>query len=126
MKGEEIRIFAGKYAGKKAWKNDQGDHDDRVTQVIVDLGKGRGEKYTYIYNTSYEVSKAPKTYAEACMTQCPDIEKNLVAVTRQLAKCDIRRDEEGFKEVIHKKMADAIKWQEKKGSKAVYRRINYP
>mmetsp|Transcript_1023 Transcript_1023/g.1384 ORF Transcript_1023/g.1384 Transcript_1023/m.1384 type:complete len:83 (-) Transcript_1023:54-302(-) len=67
----------------------------------------------------------PTCYAEAVIQQCPDIEKNLVTVTRQLAKCDIGRDPQGFHAVVNQKLDEGRYWQEKRGSKAMYRKIKY-
>ena len=65
----------------------------------------------------------PTSHAEAVIDQCPDIEKMLVQLCRALAKCDVQRDEDGFKRVIAQKMQEAVKWQESKGSQAMHRRI---
>ena len=56
--------------------------------------------------------------------QCPDVGKALVQLCCALAKCDVQRDEDGFKRVIAQKMDEAVQWQESKGSEAMHRRIN--
>ena len=53
------------------------------------------------------------------LQQCPEIEKNLVIVTHQLAKCDISKDPGGFVDIINTKVQEAMEWQERKGSKAL-------
>ena len=67
----------------------------------------------------------PTSYAEAVIDQCPDIEKMLVQLCRALAKCDVQRDEDGFKRVIAQKMDKAVKWQESKGSEAMHHCVNH-
>lgn len=126
MKGEEIRFIAGKYGGKSGWINTQEPADESVTPVIVNLGR-KGEKATVVYSSSIKrINFAPATsYAEAVIQQCPDIEKTLVTVTRQLAKCDVGRDPKGFQAVVNQKLDEARTWQENRGSKAMYRKINY-
>lgn len=127
MKGDAIRFVSGKYAGKSGWIDTEGVADDNVTPVIVNLGR-KGLKSTIVYTSSIMKQtyyKAPPSYAHAVIQQCPDIEKNLVTVTRQLAKCDIRKDEEGFKGVMEGYLEAAAIWQENRGSKAMYRNIKF-
>ena len=126
MKGEEIRFIAGKYGGKSGWIDDSEDADENVTPVIVDLGR-KGEKITFVHTWSFRRMNCdkPASYAEAVIEQCPDIEKNLVAVTRQLAKCDLKKDPHGFQTVVNQKLNEAQEWQESRGSKAMYRKINF-
>lgn len=126
IKGEEIRFIAGKYGGKTGWINTQEPADESITPVIVNLGR-KGEKATFVYTSSIKrnTSAPPTSYAQAVIQQCPDIEKNLVTVTRQLAKCDISRDPKGFQAVVHNQLDEARAWQEGKGSKAMYRKINF-
>ena len=125
-KGKKIRFIAGKYARKDGWIDEAGESDEAVTSVIVNLGR-RGEKSTYVYSSSFRIEEGekPDCYAEAIIQQCPDIEKDLVGVCRKLAKCEIEKDEPGLLKVINKTMADAVKWQQDKGSKAYYRKIKY-
>jgi len=126
MKGEAVRFVAGKYGGKTGWINTQETGDDSVTPVIVDLGQ-KGLRETFVYNSSVKRidTTRPTNYAEAVIQQCPDIEKNLVTVTRQLAECDIGRDLQGFRKVVYKKLVEAQELQESRGSKAMYRKINF-
>ena len=126
LKGDPIVFIAGKYGGKTGWINNAETEDDEILPVVVNLGR-RGEKVTFVYQSSARRvnTESPRTYAEAVMQQCPDVEQSLVTVTRQLAKCDIRRDVEGFRALFQKKMEEAVDWQEAKGSKAYYRKINY-
>ena len=126
IKGEAIRFIAGKYAGKKGWFDDSRAGDRQVVPVIVDLGS-KGEKVTVVYRSSIKVEtvEEPGFYAHAVLQQCPDIEKNLVTVCRQLAKCDIEKDEEGFVLIMGDKLEEAKDWQKAKGSKAMYRKIDF-
>jgi hypothetical protein len=127
-RGDRIRFIAGKYAGKSGWKNDAEPADEKVTPVIVDLGR-KGEYATVVWTCSIRVvgivTDAPKCYADAAIQQCPDVEKSIVTATRQLAKCDIGRDEEGFGKLLLTELGKAKEWQDKKGSKALYRSIEY-
>jgi hypothetical protein len=126
MKGQAIRFIAGKYAGKKGWIDLAGKEGDDTTPVIVNLGK-RGEKRTYVNDFSYEAEPtlSPTGYAEAVIQQCPDLQTMLVSTCRAFAKADIGRDPPGLKKILEQGMDDAIKWQSLKGSKALYRKIDY-
>ena len=126
-KGKQIRFIAGKYAGKQGWEDLARQQGDKTIPVIVDLGK-RGEKETYVYNSSYvlnDASSLPGSYAEAVIQQCPDLEKMLVATCRAFAKTDIGRDPEGFHRLFNQHLHQAVYWQRSKGSKALYRSIAY-
>jgi hypothetical protein len=127
-KGDKVRFIAGKYAGKSGWKNSAEPADEKVTPVIVDLGR-KGEYATVVWTCSIRVvgivTDAPQGYADAVMQQCPDVERSIVTATRQLAKCDIGRDEDGFRELLLTELVKAKEWQDKKGSKALYRSIEY-
>jgi hypothetical protein len=125
-KGAKVRFIGGKYGGKKGWVDvDRAQGTDTIP-VIVDLGK-KGEKETYVYDYSVaiEPTENPTCYAEAVIQQCPDLECSLTKVCRDFAKCSIREDPGGFLAIINKKMDDATKWQDAKGSKALYRHIKY-
>jgi hypothetical protein len=128
LKGDCVRFVAGKYGGKTGWINLSERADEEIVPVVVNLGR-KGEKATYVYRTSVQLdtseTKAPTCYAEAVINQCPDIEKALVEVSRKLAKCDVRRDPDGFQRILEQKLSEAIAYQEGKGSKAMYRRINF-
>ena len=125
-KGEAIRFIAGKYAGKSGWINTEEPADELITPVIVDPGQ-KGFKVTFVHTSSINrvAGTAPTGYAEAVIQQCPDIEKNLVAVTCQLAKCDLSRDPQGFQALMIRSLDEARDWQENRGSKAMYRKIKY-
>ena len=127
VKGSPVRFIAGKYGGKMGWVNISENADEEIMPVIVNLGR-KGEKATYVYRSSVwqdSSEVAPNTYAEAVLQQCPDIERSLVEVTQKLARCDIKRDVVGFRKVIEMKLNEAIVHQESKGSKAMYRKINF-
>jgi hypothetical protein len=111
---------------KTGWINIAETEDDEILPVVVNLGR-RGERATFVYQSSARRvnNESPRTHAEAVMQQCPDVERSLVTVTRQLAKCDVRRDAEGFRVLLEKKMEEAVDWQEAKGSKACYRKVDY-
>ena len=127
IKGSAICFIAGKHAGKKGWVNKEEQSDKEVTSVIVDLGR-KGEKSTFVCTTSICeecLTANPKCYAEAVIHQCPDIEKDLAGVCRKMAKCEIERDPDGISEIVYNSIAAAVDWQQKKGSKAYYRKIFY-
>ena len=128
MKGPEIYFVSGKYVGKTGWLDLSEEADDETTPVIVDLKKKGEEKVTFVYNDNWKRKPTtnPTYYAEAVIQQCPDVEVSLVSTARKLAKCDIGRDLEGFNKVITTKIHEAVDWQKKKGSKAMYRKIKYP
>lgn len=138
MKGDEIRFVAGKYESHKGWINVSDYADDETTPVIVNLGLKKGAKeglsdglkVTFVKNSSFkkatdfdDPNKA--NYAWAAIQQCPDVERDLVKVTRQMAKCDVDRDQSGFVEVFSSYLGEAVEMQKKKGSKALYRAIIY-
>jgi hypothetical protein len=126
MKGQVIQFIAGKYAGKKGWIDLSGKEREETTPVIVNLGK-KGEKSTYVNDSSYEAEPlaSPSSYTEALIQHCPDLQKLLVSALHGFAKTDIGQDPDGFFKVIEQMTADAIKWQSLKGSKALYRKIEY-
>ena len=126
VKGNRVRFIAGKYGGKTGWIDTERPTSENTLPVIVDLGH-RGEKETYVFMSSVRVDeeKAPTSYADAVIQQCPDLEKLLVATCRAFAKCDIARDTEGFERIVAEKMNEAMTWQTNKGSKALYRKIKY-
>ena len=126
MKRDNIRFVAGKYAGKHGWIDLTGHSEKGVTHVIVDLS-GKGEKVTYVYTSSFRkmLKDKPSCYTQAVIQQCPDIEKNLVNVSRQLAKCNIKKDMDGFKQVVNGHLKEAMVWQEQRGSKAMFWKITY-
>ena len=125
-KGTPIWFIAGKYAGKKGWHAADGVHSESTVAVIVQTKKGGKQTYVFRNSIRDEGDYAnPTSYAEAVIEQCPDIEKALVQLCRAMVKCDMQRDPDGFKRVIAQKMDEAVQWQESKGSKAMYCRINY-
>ncbi|CAJ1966221.1 unnamed protein product [Cylindrotheca closterium] len=179
----EIRFVAGKYACKTGWINDaEPAYDDDKTPVIVDL-KQKGLRATVVHTTSFKKKsdqkvptryaeevmqqrpdieknlvavtrqmamfrieshfdrfhevmtnclllkkkkvsdqEAPITYVEAFMQQCPEIRKKLVAVTRQMRKCDIERDLDGFIEVLSHYLREAVEWHD---TQKYFRRIKF-
>ena len=107
--------------------NDDGKPSGSTVAVIV-LKKNKTYHSTYVFPESIRLDSDyanPTSYAEAVIDQCPDIEKMLVQLCRALAKCDVQRDEDGFRRVIAQKMQEAVNWQDNKGSQAMYRRIIY-
>ena len=127
VKGTPVRFIAGKYGGKTGWVNISENTDKEIVPVIVNLGR-KGEKATYVYTSSVRQDSseaAPNSYAEAVLQQCPDIERSLVEVARKLARCDVNHDVVGFRKIIEMKLNEAIVHQESKGSKAMYRKINF-
>ena len=128
-KGAPVRFIAGKYGGKKGWINLEDDNDnDDVAAVIINLGKKKGEKKTYVYSSSYREEikdEEVKSYAWAVLQQCPDMEKDLIGVCRKFAKCNIQKDADRIMAVVHKTMDEAVHWQNDKGAKALYHKIQY-
>lgn len=125
VKGDDIVFIAGKYGGLTGWINTQEEPDDKHMPVIV-LKCGK-HKSTFVSHSSFrrEFNNPPATYAEAVIQQCPEIERSIVNATRQLAKCDIGRDVQGFNAVLSKQLMEAKDWQEKKDSKGMYRKIQF-
>lgn len=99
----------------------------RISPLIVD-SKRNGLKATYVHTSSIKVvtSTKPRSYAEAAMMQHPRIETNLISVCRQMARCDMERDADGFAQVVLNEMGKAVDWQKNRGSKAVYKKVDYP
>jgi hypothetical protein len=125
-KGKKVRFIGGKYGGKKGWVNDDRNLGTGTIPVIVDLGKkGEKETYVYEYSVALEATANPTCYAEAVIQQCPDLECALTKLCRDFAKCNMRDDPNGFMTIVQKKMSEATIWQADKGSKALYRRIEY-
>lgn len=128
-KGEEIRFIGGKYAGKQGWLDIDKEADDRVTPVILNLGKKKGKRDTFVYNGSWvlmsEVMKDPHSYARAVIQQCPEVHAEMVKFFRKLAKFDIDRDRAGFIALLDEALDDAVKHQISKGTKAEWRGIEY-
>ena len=125
-KGQAIRFIGGKYGGKKGWINSDKEPGENTVPVMVDLGK-KGEKETFVYQDSVanEPSTAPSSYAEAVIQQCPDLDVNLTKLARDFAKCSIHVDPEGFFRLVQRKVKEATEQHQAKGSKALYRNIQY-
>jgi hypothetical protein len=92
----------------------------------VNLGK-KGEKSTCVNDFSFEDERTGATsfYTEAVIQQCPDLQKQLVSICHGFAKADIGRDPGGFFKVLERTTNEAIKWQDSKGTKALFRKIEY-
>jgi hypothetical protein len=126
MKGKEIRFIGGKYGTKKGWINTDKEPGENTIPVIVNLGK-KGEWETYVFeeNVADEPTTRPSSYAEAVIQQCPDLDQALTKLARDFAKCSIHVDPNGFFLLVQKKVDEATKQHEAKGSKALYRNIKY-
>jgi hypothetical protein len=125
-KGQSIRFVGGKYGGKKGWINVDKTAGEETTPVIVNLKK-KGEKETYVYNFSFEIEHAtePSSYAGAVLKQCPDLDCALTKLCRDFAKCSIKKDYPGFAAIIERKLQEATELIESKGSRGLYRRIEF-
>ena len=78
-KGDAIRFIAGKYAGKKGWKNNAELEYEHFVPVVVSHG---GKFYpTFVHKGSIKVetSEVPKGYAQQVLKECPDIEMAMVS-----------------------------------------------
>lgn len=126
MKGKEIRFIGGKYVGLKGWVNISKSPGYNTIPVIVDTKK-KGEWHTYVFewNVDDELKTPPSNYAAAVLHACPDLDGALTKMCRDFAKCDIRRDYDGFMAIVGKKLEAAAKLQDDKGSKALYRKIDF-
>ena len=126
-KGMKIRFVGGKYGGKKGWIDDDGKVGETTVSVIVNLGPKKGEHATFVYSYSVATERVTTatTYAEAVMQQCPDLDCALTKICRDFAKCNIKKDLPGFNLILQRKMADATKLLEAKGSKGLYRNIKF-
>ena len=137
QKGKEIRFIAGKYQSVAArgwlnaaesWGTNADDPDETTAPVIVLMKKGKGMRATTVNKASFKIvedEKAPTSYAGRVLRACPEIERNLVTVTRQMAKCDVDKDKNGFQKVMINYLDDAVQWQKNQGSKAMYRKIEW-
>jgi hypothetical protein len=126
MKGKEIRFIGGKYVGLKGWINVSKTPGYNTIPVIADTKKkGEWETYVFLYNIEDEPQTPPTSYAAAVLQACPDLDGALTKICRDFAKCDIRRDYDGFYKIMGKKLGDAAKLQDDKGSKALYRHIDF-
>ena len=125
-KGEEIRFIAGKYVNHKGWVDLSKQPGETTVPVIVRTKHGEKQTYVYAFNVRKESDYKSRTYAEAVVKQCPDLDSKLVAVCRGFAKANIGRDIEGFGHLVFHRAEDAVKWQEGKGTKAMYRSIVFP
>jgi hypothetical protein len=125
-KGVAVRFVGGKYGGKKGWIDTAREHGENTIPVIVDQGK-KGLKETYVFEASieFEPTTAPRSYAEAVFQQCTDLDCSLTKLCRDLAKVNIENDAEGLLVVIQRKLTAAVAQHQAKGSKALYRKINY-
>lgn len=126
-KGESLRFVAGKYAGKRGWLDTSKEMGENTIPVIVDLGK-KGLKKTYVYVTSArkEPTGPPKSYADAVLQQCPDLDKALTCFCRAFVKTGIEQDIDEFLKIIVGRLSEEARLLEEKGSKALYRRIKLP
>ena len=124
---EAIHFISGKYKGKNGWLDPSKEGNEEITPVIVQLGRGKGTKKTFVYNSSFKkVSVAkPTSYTAAAMQQHPEVEDAIIHACRLLARCDIRRDQRGFQAIIQQHINDAIKWQDAKGPSATYKMVRY-
>ena len=124
--GEAIRFVGGKYGGKKGWMDTAKERSECTIPVIVDRGR-KGLKETYVFETSVELEPAspPGSYAEAAFQECTDLDCSLTKLCHDLVKVSIERDAEGLLVVIQRKLRAAVIQQQAKGSKALYRKINY-
>ena len=126
-KGLEIRFIAGKYAGLSGWVNDAQTSDEKITAVIVHQGR-KGEKCTFVHTHSfrYKSIAEAKTKAEAALQQHPNIEKSIVTATRQVASCYItEKNVAGFRNVLVEELDKAREYQEAKGSRARYGKVDW-
>ncbi|CAJ1935489.1 unnamed protein product [Cylindrotheca closterium] len=130
QKGTPIRFVAGKYAGLTGWRDASktwGTDGDNETSapVIVDQTRGKGLKSSVVSKGSFREILASTTagnYADLVIENCPDIEKDLVAVTRKLAKCNAGEHIDDINGLLVVTMADAVDWQSKlTGAKAATR-----
>jgi hypothetical protein len=126
MKGKEIRFIGGKYVGLKGWINISKSPGYNTIPVIADTKK-KGEWETYVFqcNIKDEPQTPPSNYAAAVIQACPDLDGALTKICHDFMKCDIRRDYAGFYEIMGKKLDAAAKLQDDKGSKALYRHIDF-
>jgi hypothetical protein len=129
-KGDAIRFVKGKYAGLAGWidKNKKKKKNSFYRDVIVMLDDDSGEeKNTRVKISSYR-KKAfadPRTFAEACVIQHPDIERTMIELAVMFAQCGIYQNDETLL-LFDAELTLAWKLQQKLGSKARYRQVKFP
>jgi hypothetical protein len=126
MKGREIRFIGGKYVGCKGWIDLSKDPGDNTIPIIAETKK-RGEYSTYVFkwNVEDEPQTPPSNYAAAVIQTCPDLDVALTKICRDFAKCEIKKDYDGFFVILGAKLEAAAKLQADKGPKALYRHIDF-
>ena len=133
LKGDPIQIHAGKYANcVQAWlDNSQTWHlpdEVETAPVIIKLRKKQELIKSTIWKSSYKKIKPedPTDYAEAVFEQIPRIKKNLVTVTRQMAQCaHDQAQQRSLEQAMTNHFSKAVSLQESRGSKAIWRNVNY-
>ena len=128
-KADAIRFLGGRYAGKTGWlRHSKRSRGQLYYYVFVDLGDSTVKK-TYVQIDSFEAAEMqmPSSYAEALLQQHVDIEVAMNKLVNQLATCSIQVGISGVKlcHIFEKKLNNAMIKQDKKGSKARYRCVEF-
>ena len=98
---DEITIIGGTYFGCRGWLNRKKKPTRCFTPVIVEIKKKNGEegeverapKRIRHYNIGYMKSDVPKSFEEAILQQHTDIHRKLTELTKLLAGCKIRDED---------------------------------
>ena len=93
--------------------------------MYVIVQKGTKVKRTWVNSRSISKSNysGEKTYAEAILNQCPELETKMVEFCRLCAKCNVSCDLREFMSLVYQRMVQEIQAYQQKGSTTVYRSI---
>lgn len=125
--GEPITILWGKHHGKKAWIN--ADQEASKSKFpIVYVGEDSQYYKTSVYRHMVVKGRhcgSPRTLEEAAFEQIPELEKAVHTLTLKLAMCGIREPSPELLEKISRRLNKAVRHQAKKGTKALWVRIDF-
>ena len=133
-KGNKIRIFAGSWAlfdawieGGETWHKEEGA---TTAPVVIKLKYGQGYYHTTIWKSSFEEIEdpdaKPSCFSEAVLDQRPQIKKNVVTATRQMAQCvGAEKHKEEMVNMMATHFEEALKLQQDRGAGAIWRMIEY-
>jgi hypothetical protein len=128
-KADPIRFIGGTYAGKTGWlRQSRRKRGTTYLYVFVDLGDSTVKKtYVQVENIGAAAMEEPDSYAIALLQQHTDIEATMNMLVRQLATCSIQdgSTQVALTLIFTEKLHQAIVKQDKKGSKARYRCVDF-
>lgn len=96
VKGKEIKVLDGKYAGKTGWVNTakgEGGFTEQQVYLLLNMGKNK-ERCTRLFQHQVVfVAKSPRNLQEAIFYQHSHIQKLLHQLTKELAMVDCPDDD---------------------------------